>query len=141
MPRWLAIDYGTRRIGLALCDPDETIASPAGALAGAGNVRADAANVRARAAEHAVAGFVVGLPLNMDGTDSAQTALSRRFAAALAELGAAPVELWDERLSSFQADELLDAAGLRGAKRRARRDALAALVILQGFLDARRRGK
>ncbi len=88
--------------------------------------------------ENEIGGIVVGLPLNMDGSDSAQTRLTRLLAGELRRRAQLPVELWDERLSSFQADEHLAAGGVRSSRRKRRRDALAAQVILQSFLDARR---
>lgn len=138
MSRWLGTDYGTRRIGLALSDSRETIASPVTTLNGAGSVTEDARRVLRWAAENDVAGIVVGLPINMDGSLGPQARLSQDLARHLQRLGHFPVELWDERLSSFQADELLRAAGLSPAKQKKHRDALAAQVILQAFLDARR---
>ena len=136
--RWIGIDYGTRRVGVAVSDPRARIASPAGTLPGSGNASTDAAAIAQWAAEHEAAGIVVGLPLNMDGTDSAQTGLTRKLADELRKRVACPVELWDERLSSFQADQHLAAADVRRSRRRALRDALAAQVILQAFLDAGR---
>jgi putative Holliday junction resolvase len=138
MSRWLGIDYGRRRIGVAVSDPGETIASPATTLEAAGNAPDDARRVLQWAAEHDAAGIVVGLPINMDGSLGPQAKLSQDFAEQLRQLGDLPVELWDERLSSFQADELMHAAGLSPARQKKRRDALAAQVILQSFLDARR---
>ena len=140
MGRWIAIDYGTRRIGLAISDGRARIASPAAVLDAAGTASEDAALVLRWTEPHEVGGVVVGLPLNMDGSDSAQTRLSRALADALRARTQLPVELWDERLSSFQAEEHLVAAGVRPPHRRRRRDALAAQVILQSFLDARRGG-
>ena len=138
MGRWIGVDYGCRRIGLAWADPGGAIASPAGAISGSGNASDDAARILKWAAEHEADGIVVGLPLNMDGTDSRQTKLSRTLADELRRQGTLTVELWDERLSSFQADQHLDLAQVRPARRQALRDALAAQVILQTFLDARR---
>jgi len=123
---------------LALSDPGEKIASPGGALDAVGTVSGDARQVLGWAAETEVEGFVVGLPLNMDGSRGPQAQLSQDFADQLRRLGSLPVELWDERLSSFQADELMQSAGLTRAKQKKHRDALAAQVILQSFLDARR---
>jgi putative Holliday junction resolvase len=138
MARWLGIDFGKRRIGIALGDPDERIASPAGTLDATGSVPDDARRVLRWAAEHDAAGIVIGLPLNMDGSVGPQAKLSQDFAECLRRLGDLPVKMWDERLSSFQADELMDAAGLSRARQKECRDALAAHVILQSFLDARR---
>ncbi len=137
MGRWIGIDYGTRRIGLACADRRGKIASPATTLSGTGAHAQDADRVLKWASENEADGLVVGLPLSMDGTDSQQTKLVRDFAAALTQRCDWPVELWDERLSSFQADQVLDSAEIRPARRRSLRDALAAQVILQSFLDAR----
>ncbi len=136
--RWLGVDYGTRRIGLAQSDPRGVLVSPAGTLASTGSARRDADAIVRWAGEHDVAGIVVGLPLNMDGTDSDQTRLTRRFVEHLRERTAVPVETWDERLSSFQADTLLAETGLKPRRKRDLRDTLAAHVILDSFLAARR---
>ncbi|MBU0617503.1 MAG: Holliday junction resolvase RuvX [Planctomycetes bacterium] len=136
MTRWAGIDYGRRRIWLALGDPGGKIASPAAVLGATGDPSEDVRQVLRWAAEHEAEGFVVGLPLNMNGSLGPQAQLSQDFADQLRRLGALPVELWDERLSSFQADELMRSAGLTPAKRKRLRDALAAQVILQSFLDA-----
>lgn len=138
MGRWLGIDFGSRRIGLALGDPRGRIASPAGMLHASGNASRDADAILARAAELHADGLVLGLPLNMNGSEGPQARRTRDLADRLRERGPLPVELWDERLSTFQADALLDASGVRPSRRRERRDQLAALVILQSFLDARR---
>lgn len=134
--RFAGIDYGTKRIGLALADPRATIVSPAGQLAGGGAVDADAKRISSWAAENEVTDLVVGLPLNMRGDDSDQTRLTRAFADALRRLDA-NVHLWDERLSSFEANQLLDELGVPPKHRKAQRDALAATVILRSFLAAR----
>jgi putative Holliday junction resolvase len=138
MGRSIGIDYGTRRIGIALSDYGGRLASPADTLAGSGSPPGDARRVIQFAIDNEARAIVVGLPLNMDGTDSDQTRLTRRFIAALAEQTDLPVEVWDERLSSFQADHLLDDAQVPRARRKQLRDALAAQVILQSFLDSRR---
>ena len=77
--RYLGIDYGTRRIGLAQSDPRGVVVSPAGTLPATGSPRHDDEAVVHWAAEHEIAAVVIGLPLNMDGTDSDQTRLTRRF--------------------------------------------------------------
>jgi putative holliday junction resolvase len=139
MPRTLGIDYGIRRIGLAISDRSATLASPGTTLASKGNPAADARNVVQWADREDVEAFVVGLPLNMDGTEGPQAALTKRFADHLK--AAAPdrtVTLWDERLSSFAADQLLDQIPLSAGKRAKRRDPVAALVILQSYLDSKR---
>ena len=139
MGRILGVDYGARRIGIAVANPRGTIASPAEAIPGSGSAPGDAERVLAWAARNDVACIVVGLPLNMDGSDSAQTRHTRAFADALRAHGDLPVELWDERLSTFQAEQFLEAADVRRSRRKKLRDALAAQVILQSYLDARGR--
>ncbi len=141
MARWLGIDYGKRRIGVALSDPGETIASPATTLEATGSGPEDARRILQWSAKNDAAGIVVGLPLNMDGSLGPQARLSQDLAEQLRRSGDLPVELWDERLSSFQADELMQTAGLSQARQKKHRDALAAQVILQSFLDARRAAK
>jgi len=146
MGRWVGIDYGRRRIGIALSDSREIIASPATTLDAVGDPARDVQGVLTWAAEAVgaeLAGFVVGFPLNMDGSVGPQARLAERFADELrrgcASSGGLPpaVELWDERLTSFQADQVMRAAGLSRRRQKRRRDALAAQVILQSFLDSR----
>ena len=139
MGRWVGIDYGRRRIGLALGDPTESIASPAGVVPATGNQTEDAQIVSRWATQREADGFVVGLPLNMDGTESIQSGVNRAFADELRRRASLPVVLWDERLSSFQADQHLNELGCTRSRRRRRRDALAAQVILQSFLNHHRR--
>ncbi len=137
--RWLAVDYGTRRIGLASCDPDESIAGPAAVLHATGDAQADARRVCDFADEHEIDALVVGLPLNMDGSVGPQARRTLAFVEALRDCANRPVETFDERLTSFQADQWLDELSASPGRRRKLRDALAALAILQSFLAARRR--
>lgn len=139
MPRYLGIDYGVKRIGIAISDPDGRIASPVRVLQGCGSPRADADAVVAVARDLEAAEFVVGLPLHMDGTESDQTKLTRAFAAALQVKAAGPVHFADERLTSDAADALLAERDLTRKKRKARQDAVAAAIILSAFLEARLR--
>lgn len=138
MGRWMGVDYGIRRIGVALGDPGEQIASPVETLEATGTASGNVTTVLRWAADNDVDAIVVGLPLNMDGTDSKQTRLVRAFVAKLRDASPLPVALWDERLTSFQADQALATMDVRRRRRRPLRDALAAQVILQAFLDARR---
>ncbi len=137
MPRFLGIDHGTKRIGLAVSDPSATLASPLATVAASGNMSDEAAAVLSCAKEYDIDAFVVGLPLNMDGTEGDQAKKARRFGAALEQDGGKPVHFWDERLSSHAADELLRPAELTRKKHKARLDRLAAQVMLQEFLDHR----
>lgn len=139
MPRFLGIDYGPKRIGIALSDPEGRIASPERILPGCGSADGDAAAVVRLAEELEAREFVVGLPLHMDGSDSEQTARSRAFAQALAAQAPGPVHLFDERLTSHAADALLAQRQLTRKKRKQRQDAVAAAVLLGGFLEERRR--
>lgn len=130
--RYLAIDHGSRRIGLAICDAGQTIASPLCVLDGRTDVLARIAEI---AKTEDVGAVVVGLPLNMDGSEGPQAAKAKAFASRLGQRLGLPVCLQDERLSSFGAAEKLQAAGLSKARRRDRLDAVAAAEILQAFLD------
>ena len=135
MPSYLAIDYGTKRIGLAVGDDEMRVATPLRVVPGRNDPIADAQTVLVVAAEHGVDALVVGLPLNMDDSESNQSRLTRRFGTALAERSGLPVQYQDERLSSFAADEHLAGSDLTRKQRKAQRDKLAAAAILQDFLD------
>jgi putative Holliday junction resolvase len=137
MPRFLGIDHGKKRIGLAVSDPGATLASPLTTVAASGRLSDQVAAVLSCAKEYDIGAFVVGLPLNMDDTEGDQAKTVRRFGAELGRVGGKPVHYWDERLSSHAAEELLRPAELTRKKRKARLDRVAAQVILQGFLDAR----
>lgn len=140
---FVGIDYGLRRIGLALAASDGRFPVPATTLDATGQAARDAAAVLEWATERAPRTYVVGLPINMDGSEGPQARVTRAFADALAAQSGADVRLWDERLSSFQADQWLAEApaaprsrGKRAARHDPRRDALAALAILRAFLAA-----
>jgi len=131
----LGIDYGRRRIGIAIADLETRIATPLTTLAGRHDVTRDARSVADLGAEKNVGAFVVGLPLNMDDSDSPQTALARRFAAELGRLSKLPVHFQDERLTTVAAQEVMDAAGVRPKQRKGLTDRIAAGKILQAYLD------
>jgi len=134
MSRWLGIDHGTRRIGVAAGSTEDGIAGPLEIISAA---PADLAvrRIRQLAQDYRVDGIVVGWPLNMDDTESPQAKLARRAASELAVATGLDVRLWDERLTSFAADEAL--AGLFTRKgRKARQDAVAAAAMLRHFLIA-----
>ncbi len=136
--RWVGVDYGTVRIGLALGDAETGIANPATTLPATGTPAGDAAAVLAWAAGQDATRFVVGLPLNMDGTAGPQAALTETFAQALRAAGARAVELWDERLSTYQANQYLKEGGVGWRKSKGLRDAVAAHVILTAYFESRR---
>ena len=132
--RLAGLDVGTRTIGLAWCDAGWTIASPAETIARK-KFSADLAILRQRFATQAIKGAVIGLPLNMDGSDSSRTQGIRAFARNLNTLDV-PLLLWDERWSTAAVTRTLIAADASRARRAALIDKLAAAYILQGAIDA-----
>ena len=138
--RVLGIDYGERRIGLAVSDASATLARPLRVVAPRGSLRDRAAAVAAVAAETAAEAdglvlVVVGVPRALNGAAHGQTARALAFAEALRSIAGMPVALQDERLSSVEADERLAVRERDWRKRKARLDAAAAAVILQDYLD------
>lgn len=138
--RALGIDYGERRIGLALSDATGLLASPWKQLPNDANVRAAAgrlaAEVRALEAEDdGLQAVVIGLPRRLDGSPNDQTGRVRKLAEILAAAIAPPITLQDERLTSHEADELLAQREHDWRKRKQQVDAMAAALILQDFLD------
>ena len=131
--RLLGLDVGTKTIGTALCDTGWSFASPA-ELIRRTKFTADKAALAALASAQAVRGIVVGLPLNLDGSDSPRTQSTRAFARNIADLGL-PILLWDERWSTQAVERQMIAEDLSRAKRAERVDKLAASYILQGAID------
>jgi putative Holliday junction resolvase len=129
----LAIDYGTRRIGLAVCDPDRIISSPLGTTP---NDFSKDAFFRDLFARSKFVGVVVGLPLHASGEESPMSEAARTFAAWIADLAQLPVVMWDERYTSHAAEGLLLESKLSKKKRKARVDRVAAQMILQSFIEA-----
>lgn len=136
--RVLAVDLGSKRTGIALSDPTGTIASPLETVESTGARRA-AAHIAELCGRHDVETVVVGWPRNMDGSFGKAAREAEAFAERLRAVLRIPVELWDERLSSAAAERTLIEAGVRREERRRARDRVAAAVILQGYLDARRK--
>jgi putative Holliday junction resolvase len=132
--RLMGLDVGTKTIGVALCDSEWNIATPAELMHRA-KFAADLTRLRILAAEQSVRGIVVGLPLNMDGSDSPRTQSTRAFARNLAPL-ALPLLLWDERWSTQAVTRTLIDADASRARRAELVDKMAAAYILQGALDA-----
>ncbi|MFH1371809.1 MAG: Holliday junction resolvase RuvX [Planctomycetota bacterium] len=150
--RYLAIDYGTKRTGLALCDPTETIVSPLAGLATAKELLGKIVEI---VKAEGIEAIVVGLPLNMDGTQSGQAGIVSNFADELKKHVSVPIFFQDERLTTFAAEGKLadwsfhrkrgkpvrrsvSEGGLTRKKKKKRIDALAAAEILQQFLDSKR---
>jgi putative holliday junction resolvase len=145
--RALGVDLGTVRVGLALSDPSGSVATPLATLEPAapveppdeGWVRSVAVRLATVVREHGCEAVVVGLPRALSGRETASTVLARRVARALEEElrgQDTAVVLWDERLSSVEAERVLLGAGLRRERRRTERDRVAAAIILQSWLDA-----
>jgi putative Holliday junction resolvase len=130
----VGLDLGTKTIGVAVSDPDRRLAAGVETIARE-SFSADAVRLLALAAERKAVGLVLGLPLNMDGSEGPRAQSTRAFARNLARLTALPIALWDERLSTAAVERALIAADARRAKRAAVIDQHAAAYILQGALD------
>jgi putative Holliday junction resolvase len=135
--RYLAIDYGAKRTGLAVCDAGERLVSPLAVLQGQKGL---IEKIRQVVARENIEAIVLGLPLNMDGSEGPQAQRVRTFAGQLSRQTGIPVHFQDERLSSFGAEAKLQEIGLSRGKRRERLDALAAAEILQTFLEGQKSG-
>lgn len=133
--RLMGVDVGTVRVGLAVCDVDRTISSPLDTYTrrSAGQ---DAEHYRKLVRTEGVVGFVVGLPIHMDGREGTKAKESRVYGAWLTEQTGLPVVYWDERFTTALAEDALWDAGLSHKKRRSRRDRVAAQMILQNYLEA-----
>lgn len=132
--RLAGLDPGTKTIGLATCDAGWSFAAPHSTIPRT-KFTADLAKLRAFIASERIAGLVIGLPLNMDGTDSPRTQSVRAFARNLQALSL-PILLWDERWSTAAVERAMIAEDLSRARRAERIDKLAASWILQGAIDA-----
>ncbi len=135
--RILAVDHGEKRIGLALSDPTAIIASPLTVIEHVARA-VDAAQVAALAAEHGVARIIVGQSFDEEGRPNAAGRAAARFAEALRTQTSIPVEMWDESLSTHDARTSRIALGVSRKKRAGHHDSLAAVVILQSYLEANR---
>ncbi len=132
----MGLDVGSHKIGVALSDPGRRIASPAGVVRRAKRFFETAERLAEFWKGEAVAGIVVGMPLNQDGSQGPRAQSSRQFAHNLAEHFGLPVALWDERFSSVAAERLLlEEADLSRTRRQELVDQTAAAFILQGCLD------
>jgi len=136
--RLLGLDFGTRRIGIAVSDEEQKFASPLENYSRSQR-EADARRLQAVAEEYRAAGLVVGLPLHMGGEEGQKAGEARRFGAWAASVTSLPVTFWDERLTTSLAEEYLRAAQLSPKKRKLRLDKVAAQIMLQSFLDSRGR--
>ncbi|SVB90907.1 uncharacterized protein METZ01_LOCUS243761 [marine metagenome] len=133
----MALDYGSRRTGVAISDELALFAHPRSALKGEG--RKLFSQIKSLVSSENISEVIVGLPLTLEGGDSEQTKLTRKWIEQLREVLDIPITEWDERLTSIQADKILNEAGRSRKNRRSgERDSAAAAIILQTVLDSRR---
>jgi putative Holliday junction resolvase len=141
-PRYLGLDVGSRRIGVAVSDELGLTAQPVLTLERRSNRRPsprdDLRSLARLCRRFRVAGIVVGNPLHLSGESSLRAAKTKAFAAELGELTGLPIHFWDERLTTHEAHEILYKAGQSRQKHRKVVDQVAATLILQSFLDAQR---
>jgi putative Holliday junction resolvase len=135
----IGLDLGSKTIGVASSDPDRRLATGVETIARK-SFAADAARLLALAAERKAAGFVLGLPINMDGSEGPRAQSTRAFARNLARLTELPIALWDERLSTAAVERELIATDMSRSRRAKVIDQHAAVFILQGALDRLARG-
>ena len=140
--RYLGVDLGTKRIGLAISEPDTGVVSPLSVINTRDSPDENASAILQVAEEYDAGGIVIGLPLNMDGTEGPQARLSKQLAEAIRKASRArkvsptmQVHLHDERLTSHAADRRLLDRDLTRKKKKARQDAVAAQVLLESFLN------
>ncbi len=137
--RLAGIDYGTVRIGVAVSDARQTLASPFENYTRRGE-KADAEFFRHFVKEEAISAFVVGLPVHLSGDESAKSVEARTFGAWLNKTTGLPVEYFDERFTSVEAERYLGAAKMTKKQRKDRLDKIAAQILLSAYLESRDRG-
>ena len=135
--KYLGVDYGDVRTGLAECDISGMLASGIGTVA-EGGMRNTALRVAKEAESRSCKKIIIGLPKNMDGTEGSRVETVRAFAEILAELTDIPIDFYDERMSTMVAYRFLDGSGTFGKKRKSAIDTLSAEVILQNYIDRER---
>lgn len=138
LPRYLALDVGSKRIGVAVSDELGLTAQPVLTLERKRNPREDLRSLARLARRYGVSVIVVGNPLHLSGEQSPRSSKTQIFAAALGELTGLPIHLWDERLTTHQAHQILYESGHARQGHRRIVDQVAATLILQSFLDERK---
>jgi putative pre-16S rRNA nuclease len=133
--RLLGVDYGSVRIGLAVTDPDRKIAFPLATYTRR-TQEEDARHFRNVVDQESISQIVVGLPMHLDGREGTKAIEARAFGQWVTEVTDRPVVFWDERFTTVEAEDHLWSAGLTHKQRKARRDKLAAQILLQSYLDA-----
>ena len=135
--KYLGVDYGDKRTGIAECDVTGSLASGI-ATVSEGGMKKTAVRVAKEATSRGCVKIVIGMPRNMDGTDGPRTEVVRAFAALLAEECDIPIDFYDERMTTMVAYRYLDGSGTYGKARRAAVDTLSAEIILQSYIDRER---
>ena len=130
----MAVDFGDTRTGLAVSDPSRLLASGIGYVS-PGGIEKTADTVASLATEKRVSALIVGLPVNMDGSEGGRAARCRKFASMVAERTGLPVAMFDERMTTMTASRYLNETNTRGKKRKGVIDTLSAQIILQNCLD------
>lgn len=133
--RLLGVDYGSKRVGLAISDVRQSLASPLIVIQRQGQLQ-ELAAIKRITREHEVAGLVVGLPVHMSGDEGGKAAEARAYGTALSERLGLPVRYWDERFTSAAAEVAMRTADLSPKRRRQLIDKVAAQILLQAYLDA-----
>lgn len=139
--RYLALDVGSKRIGVAVSDELGLTAQPVMTLERRRNTREDLRSIARLARRFGVVGIVVGNPLHISGEESPRSTRTQALAAELGEITGLPMHLWDERLTSHEAHQILYQAGKARQEHRAVVDQVAATLILQSFLDEQARAR
>ncbi|MBO5010287.1 MAG: Holliday junction resolvase RuvX [Clostridia bacterium] len=135
--KYLGVDYGDKRTGLAECDLSGQLASGICTIS-EGGMRKTAERVKREAESRGCKKIIVGLPKNMDGSEGPRADVVKAFVALLSEICEIPIEFFDERMTTMAAYRLLDGSGTYGKKRKDVIDTLSAELILQGYLDRER---
>lgn len=138
--KYLGVDYGDVRTGLAECDVSGMLAGPIGTIA-EGGMRNTAVRVAREAESRMCKKIVIGLPKNMNGSEGNRADTVRAFAKILSELTSIPIDFYDERMTTMQAYRFLDSTATYGKKRKNAIDTLSAEIILQGYIDKERNQK
>ena len=138
--KYLGVDYGDVRTGLAECDVSGMLAGPIGTIA-EGGMRNTAVRVAKEAESRSCKKIVIGLPKNMNGSEGNRADTVRAFARILSELTSIPIDFYDERMTTMEAYRFLDSTATYGKKRKNAIDTLSAEIILQGYIDKERNQK
>jgi len=139
MARWLGIDYGEKRVGIAISDPMEVVSTPLETIDNTSRDRC-VARIAELVRDREIGGIVVGLPLHMNGTEGERVHRTQAFVLSLKGSVSVPIEWWDERMTTAAVNRMLIQAGTRRERRKEVVDKLAAQQILQAFLEARAGG-